>query len=302
MGKTLTQQWIADRRAYNYRRTPDRRIQTVEAARAFVQEVGFCHFWPIKEAELPNLFHAIAGRIRPVPMQHDDPDISKCWGWKDEALGNRWWYYGKLLRKRATLISLDLLPAFYACTDNLGDLDDYLEEYRAGMMTAEAKWVYEALLERGPLDTIQLRREARMSAESAKSRFERALVELQAGLKVLPIGVARTGAWRYAFIYEIVQRHFPELPEQARQIKRSEAGRMLVLRYLDSVVAAGSKRIGQTFHILRWTSAELERTIATLLEEGVIQRVQIRGVEHPQLVSTRALDSDATPKTFSTAD
>jgi hypothetical protein len=43
------------------------------------------------------------------------------------------------------------------------------------------------------------------------------------GLKVLPIGVARTGAWSYAFNYEIVQRHFPELPQQARPIKRSEA-------------------------------------------------------------------------------
>jgi hypothetical protein len=51
-------------------------------------------------------------------------------------------------------------------------------------MAAEAKAIYEALLEHGPLDTIRLRREARMSAESAKSRFEQALVELEVGLKV----------------------------------------------------------------------------------------------------------------------
>jgi hypothetical protein len=57
-------------------------------------------------------------------------------------------------------------------------------------MIAGAKAIYEAPLEHGPLDTVRLRREARMSAESAKSRFDRALVELQVGLKVLPIGVA----------------------------------------------------------------------------------------------------------------
>jgi hypothetical protein len=62
-----------------------------------------------------------------------------------------------------------------------------------------------------------------MSAEGAKSRFDRGLVELQVGLKILPIGVARTGAWNYAFNYEIVQRHFPDLPQQAYPIKRSEA-------------------------------------------------------------------------------
>lgn len=57
-------------------------------------------------------------------------------------------------------------------------------------MTAEAKAVYEAILENGPLDTVRLRHEARRSAESAKSRFDRALVELQAGLKVLPNAIA----------------------------------------------------------------------------------------------------------------
>jgi hypothetical protein len=278
-------------REHNYRRTPERRLRTVEEARAFVDEVGFCHFWPIKGAELPNLFHAIAGRVRPVPMEHGDPDISKCWGWKDQSLGKRWWYYGKLLRRRATLVSLDVLPAFYACTENYGDLLDYLEEYRAGTMTAEAKWIYDALLEHGPLDTIRLRREARMSAESAKSRFDRALVELQVGLKVLPIGVAEVGAWNYAFTYELFQRWFPEVPEQARAIKRSEARRELVQRYLDNVVAADRKMIAKVFHVLKWTSRELEWTIAALLEEGKIQEVQVKGMKQLQLVPTTFLDS-----------
>ena len=56
------------------------------------------------------------------------------------------------------------------------------------MMTAEAKAIYEALLQHGPLDTVRLRREAHMSAEGAKSRFERTLTELRVGLKVLPFG------------------------------------------------------------------------------------------------------------------
>ena len=240
--------------------------------------------------ETPNLFHAIAGRVRPVPMEHGDPDISKCWGWKDQSLDKKWWYYGKLLRRRATLVSLEMLPYFYALSENLGLLDDYLAEYEDGKLTAEAKAVYEAILENGPLDTVRLRREARMSANSAKSRFDRALVELQVGLKVLPIGVARTGAWNYAFTYELFQRWFPEVPEQARGIKRSEARRVLVQRYLDNVVAADQKMIAKVFHVLKWTSKELERTIAALLEEGTIQEMQVKGAKQPQLVPTLVLD------------
>jgi hypothetical protein len=283
---------IVRRREFNYHRTPERRLRAVEEAQAFVEAVGFCFFWPIKGVELPNLFHAIAGRVRPVPMEHADPDISKCWGWKDESLDKKRWYYGKLLRRRATLISLGQLPYFYALSENYGALDDYLQEYADGLMTAEAKAIYEALLEHGPLDTVRLRREARMSAESAKSRFERGLVELQVGLKVLPVGVAEAGAWRYAFVYEIVQRHFPDLPARARPIGRAEARRALVSRYLDNVVAAERKMIAKVFHVLKWTSAELNRTIAALLEEGTVQEMEIEGLKGLQLVSTRAIDRD----------
>ncbi|NIN64863.1 MAG: hypothetical protein GTO63_09210 [Anaerolineae bacterium] len=290
MVATVTREWIAEQRDYAYRRTPNLRIQTPEGALAFVDEVGFCHFWPTKGAEIPNLFQAIAGRIRSVPMRHDDPDISRCWSWKDAALDKRQWYYGKLLRRRATLVSLELLPVFYACSENTGDLEDYLDEYRAGMMTAEAKWIYEALLEHGPLDTIRLRREAGMSATSAKSRFDRALVELQVGLKVIPVGVARTGAWRYAFTYEILQRHIPELPKQAAAIKRSEARRMLVSRYLDDVIAADREMINRIFHVMRWTSTEVQRTIGALLNEEVIREAEVDGLDHPQLISTHALE------------
>jgi hypothetical protein len=290
--REITLESVEQQRSYNYHRTSERRIQSAEAALAFVEELGFCHFWPLKGVETPNLFHAIAGRVRPVPMQHDDPDMTKCWGWKDAALGKRQWYYGTLLRKRATLVSLDLLPAFYACSENIGDLDDYLEEYRAGTMTAEAKWIYEALLKHGPLDTIQLREKASLSRTGAKSRFERALAELQTGLKVIPIGVARTGHWKYAFTYDIVQRHFPELPGEAQRIERWRARKTLALRHIDNIVVADRTTIKLIFSVLKWTPSELERTISTLLDEGAIREATVSGLDQPQLVSTRFLEQN----------
>lgn len=288
MTKSITLEWITEQRAYRYHRTSDRCVQTIQDARAFVDEIGFCHFWPIKNVEMPNLLHAIAGQVRPVPAEHNDPDGSRCWGWKDQSLGKRWWYYAKLLRRKATLVSLDLLPSFYACSRNFGGLDDYLHEYKDGTLTSEAKQIYEALLEHGPVHTIRLRKEAHMSADSAKSRFERALTELQIGLKVLPIGIAQAGAWRYAFIYEIVQRHFPDLPHRARQIKRSEARRKLVLTYIDNVVAVERSAIRRVFHVLDWTPTELDRTLATLIDQEAIYKTQLEGLASPLFVSAAA--------------
>jgi hypothetical protein len=109
---------------------------------------------------------------------------------------------------------------------------------------------------------------------------------------VLPIGVAEAGAWRYAFIYEIVQRHYPDLPEKARQIKRSDARRTLVSQYIDNVVASDRKMIGKVFHVLKWTPTELDRTIAALLQEGAVREVQVKGLKHSQLLSTRAFEHD----------
>ena len=102
--------------------------------------------------------------------------------------------------------------------------------------------------------------------------------------------MAEAGAWNYAFVYEILQRHFPDLPEQARSIGRAEARLLLVQRYLDNAVAADRAMIAKVFHVLKWTKRELERTIETLIEEGAVRETEIKGVEQPQFVSPRALD------------
>jgi len=106
------------------------------------------------------------------------------------------------------------------------------------------------------------------------------------GLEVLPIGVAEAGAWRYAFVYELLPHWFPDVLERARQIGRREARGALVLRYLDSVVAADRNMIAKLFHVLRWTPMELSRTMTTLLQEGAIQETWAEGSKRPQLVST----------------
>lgn len=286
--QTVDRGWITALRERRYRRTPDRCVSSVQEARAFVDEMGFCYLWPIKDIELPNLFHAIAGRVRPVPNAHHDPDLSRCWSWKDGALGKQWWYYGKVLRHKATLIGMHFLPYFYACSENYGDLEDYLQEYEAGTMTVEAKQVYEALLKQGPLDTVRLQREARM--RGAQGRFERALVELQTGFKILPVGVADAGAWHYAFVYDILPRHLPDLADRARQITRREARRALVQQYIDDVVAADRGMLSRVFHVLHWTPTELDHTLQALLQEEILREMQVEGEPRPQLVSAAMLE------------
>jgi hypothetical protein len=266
-----------------WRRRRELRLRTPADARRFVKQVGFCLFWPTHGIEMPNLLQAIAGNARPLSSGYDDPAIGKSWNWKDESLDKRWWYYGKLLRKRATLVSLDLLPAFYALSENYGDPQDYQIEYREGRLSAEAKALYEALLENGPLDVIRLRQESHLTAAQAKARFDRALAELQAGLKVLPSGVAEAGAWRYAFVYDLVERWFPDLPERARSITTRAARERILTCHVKHLVAVDRRHAGTA---LGWRPADLERVLPSLLEAGALVEVPSRDDRLPSLLTT----------------
>jgi hypothetical protein len=251
-------------RARTFRHLSHLSLKTLDDAVHFVNERGFVYFWPIKGVTLPSLWTAVAGN-RPVADAHDDPG-HVTWGWKDDMLDKRQWYYAKLLRGKATMVALDVVPYFYALSENYGDPEnDYLQLYQDGLLSQPAKVIYEKLLEEGPLDTVNLRRKIRMTGKSSNSPFERGLVGLQRDLKILPVGIARTGAWRYSFIYELVHRYFPDLPDQARSITRARARQELVSRFFDAVGAATASDVRRLF---QWKPKEVERTLQALTASG----------------------------------
>ncbi len=263
---TLTQQRLDEYQFDTFRLLPGRRLHSAADAVAYVNERGFIYFWPITGIHLPSLWTAAAGD-RPVADQHDDPG-HVTWGWKDGMLGQRCWYYAKVLRKKATLISLEFAPHFYALSENYGSPEeDYLTLYEQGHLTQEARQVYETLLQEGPLDTVALRKAARLASRESDSRFNRAITDLQADFKVMPIGVARAGAWNYAFIYEITARYHPELLDQAQQIGENQARQTLAELYFRSVGAATQRDLIRLFG---WRPAQAARSLDALAQAGVL--------------------------------
>lgn len=253
---------------------PGRRLKSADEAVEFVNQRSFVFFWPIKDIVLPSLWVATAGD-RPVADQHDDPGHI-TWDWKDSLLGQRRWYYAKVLRKRATMIALSSAPYFYALSRNYGaPEEDYLTLYEQGQLTQEAKTVYETLLREGPLNTVALRKATRMTSQESDARFNRALADLQADFKILPTGVAKAGAWNYAFIYEIAARHFPELPEQAHSISERAAREKLLADYFHSV---GGAQPGDIQRLFAWGKASNEAAVEKLVLSGLITReIQVTG-------------------------
>jgi len=249
------------------------RISSPAAAQDFVNERGFVYFWPITGIDLPSLWMAVAGE-RSVADKHDDPG-HVTWGWKDAALPKKIWYYGKILRRKATIISLETAPYFYALSENYGSPEeDYLLAYEEGRLTQAAKQIYETLLDKGSLDTISLRKEARLS-NAKESVFNRAMEDLQKDFKILPVGIAEAGAWKYAFRYDITTRHMPELAGKARRIGEAEARQKLVELYFVSVGAAQLRDVSKLFG---WLPELAKRAVGKLVENGFLE-----GFSHPQV-------------------
>ncbi|MGA7194344.1 MAG: hypothetical protein WBW94_12005 [Anaerolineales bacterium] len=259
-------------RARTFHLSPTKPLSSQAQALKFINERGFIYFWPIKGIDLPSLWTAVAGE-RPVPDAHDDP-AHVTWGWKDNALPKRIWYYAKILRRKATMISLDIAPYFYALSQNYGSPEeDHLVAYEEGHLTLAAKNIYEALLKEGALDSISLRKAARMTS-AKESEWNRAIEDLQKDFKILPVGVAEVGAWKYAFIYQIAAWHYPDLPERARVISESQARTKLLELYFESVGAAQARDVNKLFG---WGNELTSRALTRLIENK-----KLKISEHPK--------------------
>ena len=251
---------------------PAKRLASPSQALTFVNGRGFVYFWPIKGVDLPSLWKAVAGD-RPVADKHDDPGHI-TWGWKDGALDKKIWYYGKILRGKATMISLEIAPYFYALSENYGSPEeDYLIAYHEGRLTQASKQIYETLLDNGAMNTLDLRKNAKLS-NAKDSEFNKALEQLQRDFKILPIGVSDAGAWKYSHIYEIVTRHFPDLSEQARVVKESQARAKLLELYFDMVGAAQLRDVNKLFG---WGNEIVKRSVNRLVESS-----KLVYAEHPK--------------------
>lgn len=263
----MTLQELIDRRNHIAHRTPQRRLHTAQDALAFINEVGFCFLFTSPGLEAPTLYEAIVGSPDTWTVAHDY-ETGRAWNWKDELPIARHCFYGKLLREKPVLVSLDLFPYFYAISGNYGDLDQYLEDYHDGKISLAAKQVYEALLYHGAQPTSHLRRSANLAGKENARSFERALVELQVGLKITKTGISDANRWHYCYVYDLLPRWLPEQVEKGLAIKSRAAYPVILRQYLHNVLISS---IPDMTRLFGWPVETIERALATLVAEGEIR-------------------------------
>ena len=284
MHYALTLNALKAARVERYRQLPHLRVKSETEALSFLNNVGLCLLFSDRTIELPTLWGAICGGDRQVPEHHDDHELGLAWNWKDTLPVAGKVLYGKFLRKKPVFITLDLAPYFYALSPNYGDpATDYLEDYRDGRLPVESKQVYETLLKQGALPTSRLRLDAGLGGKGNAVRFDRALADLQMDFRIVKVAISEANRWGYCYVYDLFHRHFPDVVEAARGIGGGQARETILLRYLQTVIAATPRQIGQLFG---WQPGDVGRQAARLAAEGKLRAgVQIEGLVGEHLTS-----------------
>jgi hypothetical protein len=115
-----------------------------------------------------------------------------------------------------------------------------------------------------------------MTSKESNSRFDRAITMLQSDFKLLPVGISDSGGWRYAFIYDLVHHHYPDLPISARNINENIVRDTLVMIYFKSI---GAATLGEVIKFFQWGKLISEQCLDRLVAVKEI----IQCEEHPQL-------------------
>ena len=263
---------LRDRR---FRRLPAHRVHGERDALAFVREVGFCStFYRFPEG-VACLWEAVAGKPNPrwPRHSHHDAGIGLTWDLKNSLPAAKRVYYGKLLKGRPLLVSLEMFPMFYALVRGRQRGRDYRVEYEAGRLSHTARRLMDAMVEEHPQYTRQLRTNVFMLEPSKTREFERAMAELQQGLWLVKSEERYEPTFSYR--WDLLERWLPEPTAEGRRLRRSVALDHLLARYLGAAVYAAPAGLARLFAVPR---ADVDTAVARLARTRAVSAgVEIAG-------------------------
>jgi hypothetical protein len=220
-------------------------IQTIEQARAFLEDVGFCLMYPQRPPLLvPTFIGAFAGSDDRLPeWQH---------AFKDPRAAEATELMVRLLRERAAfeanlgeenngfLVAASVFPYFYAL---MGERNPR-QAPRAGTRSPYSQLACDAyaLVEReGPISKQKLLE--RLAGGLSVAALDKALAELWSKLRITRVDYKQTEG----SVWDVLYRWAPNPVKEGVSLSVAEALTALLSKYLDCVVAVEQAEIESFF-------------------------------------------------------
>jgi len=244
------------------------RVRNAEGLVTMVDAFGFCFAFTLRTGDAP-----IPACFDHLSTTSEDRKWGWMWGWKDDLPEEKRLYYGKLLIRKPTFVSMKMLPTFYATFGRAGEDDDHLDDVRAGRLSDIARRVIDYLAQRGETQTKRMRADLGITSQEGKSDYAKAVEELQRLMYVARVKAVGEGRVDYNYTYDLFVRRYPEIVKSAERISSSDAMTALLRRLLE---LAGGVTAKQASRLFDWDDAQTERT--TLRLESTRGLVRVDGM------------------------
>src|SRR6266480_4069495 len=232
------------------------RVRNAEDLVTMVDAFGFCFAFTHRtgDAAIPACFDHLS-------TNSEDRKWGWMWGWKDELPEEKRLYYGKLLVRKPTFVSMKMLPTFYATFGRAGEHDDHLDDVRAGRLSDIARRVIDYLAQHGETQTKRMRADLGITSPEGKAAYAKALEELQRLMYVARVRAVGEGREDYNYTYDLFVHRYPEIVRAAERMTSAEAMTALLARLLVLAGGVTERQVGKLFD---WGDDRVSHTVARL--------------------------------------
>ncbi len=241
------------------------RVRNADQLVAMVDAFGFCFAFTLRTGDAP-----IPACFDHLSTNSEDQRWGWMWGWKDALPEEKRLYYGKLLIRKPTFVSMRMLPTFYATFGRAGEADDHLDDVRAGRLSDIARRVIDYLAQRGETQTKRMRADLGITSQEGKADYAKAVEELQRLMYVARVKAVGEGREDYNYTYDLFVRRYPEIVRKAERITSNDATTALLERLLE---LAGGVTMKQVKRLFEWDDEQIERTTLRLETKHALARV-----------------------------
>jgi 23S rRNA pseudouridine2605 synthase len=237
-------------------------VRTLEQARDFIGEIGFCMMYPERTlAAVPSFIGAYTGSADGLPdAKHAfaDPRAQEATDLMVRLLRERSAYEMNLLPGTDLIISSSLFPYFYGLIGDRNPKAPPRTRAQGARVSPLSVDVFEAIQQHGPVSKDRLRE--LVSRESSNAALDRALGELWSILKITRVGY-REGE---GALWDALYRWSPKVVKRGLNISEPEAISALLSKFLETSVAASQEDIEAFFSHLTSRSKVREAMNALL--------------------------------------
>lgn len=264
---------IRNLRTLNYRQIPELLVKTEKDAVDFIDVMGICLLFPSDKIELPNLLQSAYGMPHPmINDTHWDKETIWTWSLKDKLPETGKAFYGKFIQEKGTFLSPDFITYFYSVLKLNKNVDNFRSLYQTGELSSVSRDIAEMILENGPMSASNLRSKLKMKTRKGGVAFQQSITNLQTNLIITNYGTEKKEGRLPSTKYELVPRVFYDAVERAEQISAEEARKMVILRYINTVVQSNQREASRLFG---WNLKIVESVFKDLTKSGLISVIEI---------------------------